>query len=90
MLSARNAVLAALAVFALSIIAGTISLMGPPDSNGAAVDSYGTRRDGYRAMYELLSAFNVPVERRIEPPSPDLPTSTTLVLWPYSLNRPFT
>ena len=81
MLSARNAVLAALAVFALSIVAGTISLMGPPDSHGAAVDSYGTRRDGYRAVYELLSAFEVPVERRIEPPSPDLPTSTTLVLW---------
>ena len=81
MLSARNAVLAALAVFALSMIAGTISLMGPPDSHGAAVDSYGTRRDGYRAVYELLSAFDVPVERRIGPPSPDLPTSTTLVLW---------
>ena len=81
MLSARNAVLAALAVFALSIIAGTISLMGPPDSHGAAVDSFGTRRDGYRAVFELLTAFDVPVERRIEPPSPDLPTSTTLVLW---------
>ncbi|MBC8115832.1 MAG: DUF4350 domain-containing protein [Candidatus Saccharimonas sp.] len=81
MLSARNAVLAALAVFALSMIAGTVSLMGPPDSHGAAVDSYGTHRDGYRAVFELLSAFDVPVERRIEPPSPDLPTSTTLVLW---------
>ena len=81
MLSARNAVLAALAVFALSMIAGTISLMGPPDSHGAAVDSYGTHRDGYRAVFELLSAFDVPVERRIDPPSPDLPTSATLVLW---------
>ncbi len=81
MLSARNAVLAALAVFALSMIAGTISLLRPPDSHGAAVDSYGTHRDGYRAVFELLSAFDVPVERRIEPPSPDLPESGTLVLW---------
>ena len=81
MLSARNAVLAALAVFVFSMIAGTVSLMGPPDSNGAAVDSYGTQRDGYRAVFELLSAFGVPVERRIEPPSPDLPAATTLVLW---------
>ena len=81
MLSARNAVLAALAVFALSLIAGTVSLMGPPDSHGLAVDSYGTRRDGYRAVFDLLTAFDVPVERRIEPPSPDLPTSSTLVLW---------
>lgn len=81
MLSARNAVLAALAVFVFSMIAGTVSLMGPPDSDGAAVDSYGTHRDGYRAVFELLSAFDVPVERRIEPPSPDLPASTTLVLW---------
>ena len=81
MLSARNAILIALAVFLLSLVAGTISLMGPPNSNGAAVDSYGTRRDGFRAAFELLSAFDVTVERRIEPPSPDLPTSTTLVLW---------
>ena len=81
MLSARNAILTALAVFAFSMIAGTVSLMGPPDSQGAAVDSYGTRRDGYRAVFELLTAFDVPVERRIEPPSPDMPTSSTLVLW---------
>ncbi len=81
MLSARNAVLAALAVFAFSMIAGTVSLLGPPDSRGAAVDSYGTHRDGYRAVFELLSAFDVSVGRRIEPPSPDLPESGTLVLW---------
>jgi len=81
MLSARNAILTALAVFAFSMIAGTVSLMGPPDSQGAAVDSYGTRRDGYRAVFELLTTFDVPVERRIEPPSPDMPISTTLVLW---------
>ncbi len=82
MLSARNAILIALAVFLFSLVAGTIALMGPPDSNGAAVDSYGTHRDGFRAAFELLSAFDVAVERRIEPPSPDhLPTSTTLVIW---------
>ncbi len=81
MLSARNAILIALAVFLLSLVAGTISLMGPPDSNGAAVDSYGTRRDGFRAAFELLKAFDITVERRIEPPSPDLPIATTLVLW---------
>ena len=81
MLSARNAILIALAVFILSLVAGTISLLGPPDSNGAAVDSYGTHRDGFRAVFELLKAFDVTVERRIEPPSADLPTLTTLVLW---------
>ncbi|MEI8020983.1 MAG: hypothetical protein WCH39_22450, partial [Schlesneria sp.] len=68
MLSARNAILIALAVFLLSLVAGTFSLLGPPDSNGAAVDSYGTRRDGFRAAFELLKAFDVSVERRIEPP----------------------
>jgi Domain of unknown function (DUF4350) len=81
MLTARNAILIALAVFMVSLVAGTFSLMGPPDSDGAAVDSYGTRRDGFRAAYELLKAFDVTVERRIEPPSPQLPTLTTLVLW---------
>ena len=81
MLSARNAVIAALIVFALSMISGTVSLMGPPDSDGAAADSYGTGRDGYRAVFELLSAFQIPVERRIEPPTSELPVSTTLILW---------
>ncbi len=81
MLSVRNAILCALAVLVLSVAAGTISLLGPPDSNGLAIDSFGTRRDGFRAVCELLETFSVPVERRIEPPADDLSTSTTLVLW---------
>lgn len=81
MLSVRNAILAALVVFVLAIAGNVISLLRPPDSNGKAVDSYGTQREGYRAAFELLSMLGVPVERQIAPPSNDLSTSSTLVLW---------
>jgi hypothetical protein len=80
MLSVRNAILISLFVCVASLVAGVVSLLGTPDSHGAAIDSYGTRRDGFRAAFELLSAFKVPVERRIEPPSRELSTSSTLVL----------
>ena len=81
MLSARNAILVSLVLFAISMIAGTINLTGPPDSEGLAADSYGTYRDGHRAAFELLQKFHVPVERRIDPPDANLPTTATLVVW---------
>jgi hypothetical protein len=56
-------------------------LLRPPDSGGAAADSYGTRRSGQRGIYETLSELGVPVARRVEPPGRDLPPGTTLVLW---------
>lgn len=81
MLSVRNVILVALAIFVLSLAINVASLLGPPDSNGAGGDSYGTKREGYRAVFDLLKAFDVPVERRIEPPLPELPTSSTIVVW---------
>ena len=65
MLSVRNAILAALVLLLIVFIGGAVNLTGEPDSGGAAADSYGTHRDGYRATVELLAEFGVPVERRI-------------------------
>lgn len=81
MLSVRNAILASLVLLLIVFIGGAVNLMGEPDSGGAAADSYGTQRDGYRATYELLSEFGVPVERRIAPPDVNLPVNSTLVIW---------
>lgn len=81
MLSARNAILASLSLLLIAIIGGTINLVGPPDSNGLAADSYGTQRGGHRAAVELLAQFGVSVERRVAPPDVHLPVHSTLVLW---------
>ena len=81
MFSARNAILASLALMLIAVIGGTLNLAGPPDSDGLAADSYGTHRDGHRATFELLKQFGVPVERRIGPPDAKLPINSTLVLW---------
>jgi hypothetical protein len=81
MLTARSVILTSVALFALIVGATVYSLLRPPDSGGAAADSYGTRRAGQRGLYETLSELGVPVARRVEPPGRDLPPETTLVLW---------
>ncbi len=81
MLSVRNAILVSLVLLLIVFIGGTVNLMGEPDSGGAAADSYGTHRDGYRATFELLAEFGVPVERRIAPPDASIPVNSTLVIW---------
>lgn len=81
MLSVRNAIIAALVLLLIVFIGGAVNLTGEPDSGGAAADSYGTHRDGYRATVELMSEFGVPVQRRIAPPDASLSVNSTLVIW---------
>ena len=81
MLSVRNSILGALGLAILSIVIAVASMMGDPDSDGAAMDSFGTSQDGFRAVYELLAELHVPVERRIEPPAPSPTNTSTYVLW---------
>ncbi len=81
MFTVRNTIAAAVVIVVVSLVAGVISLFGEPDSDGRASDSYGTRWNGARAVYELLAELGVPVERRLDPPSPERPTATTLVFW---------
>lgn len=81
MFTVRRAITASIVVCVASVLLGIYSLSKPPDSGGAATDSYGTRWSGYRATYELLGELGTPVDRRFAPPSPELPTPTTFVLW---------
>jgi hypothetical protein len=81
MLTPRRVILAAVAAF-LAVISLTVySLLQPPDSGGVARDSYGTRREGQRGLFEAMHELGLSVERRVEPPGRDLPAETTLVLW---------
>ena len=81
MLSVRNVVAGAVLFVFIALASGIFSLLGEPDSGGAAADSYGTKWFGARAAYDLLQELGAQVERRIMPPSPDVPTTATLVLW---------
>lgn len=78
--SARSAILITVAVMGVSIAASLFSLVGPPDSGGRGRDSYGTRWNGMRAWFQLLTESGVTTERRLTPPPVD-PAPGTYVLW---------
>src|SRR5690242_11448349 len=80
-LTARNFVAIVIAIAVVSIVSACISLMQPPDSGGQGSDSYGTRFHGRRAMFEILAALGVPVERALAPPTAVIGREVTLVLW---------
>jgi hypothetical protein len=69
----------AIAVF--SILSLVWSMLRPPDSGGMRADSYGTRGNGYRALFESLDELNVPVRRQLGPPLPNEFPESLLVLW---------
>lgn len=81
MLTPRNVILASIAVLAISLVWGVISLLGEPDSGGRGLDSYGVRREGQRGLYETLHELGLPVRRSVEPPGNGLPATCTVVLW---------
>jgi hypothetical protein len=80
LLSARNLILAAAAVFVLSVLGMCVSMLQPNDSGGMGRDSYGTRVHGYRAVMEVLAELGVPVARDLAPPHVDAKDEHTLVL----------
>jgi hypothetical protein len=80
LLSARNLILAAAGIFVLSVLGMCLSMLRPPDSQGRASDSFGTRGGGYRGLVETLEALGVPVRRELAPPHADIPLPATLVL----------
>ena len=81
MLTPRNVILAALAVILFSLAWRVVGMLGPPDSGGRAADSYGTRADGVRGLYETLAELGVPVSRSLAPPDRSLSQEATQVLW---------
>lgn len=81
MLNSRNVILFSVTVAVLSILGAVINLSLPPDSGGRRADSYGTRKNGHRALFELLRTLHIPVERGLAPPSAVARGDSTLVIW---------
>ena len=81
MLSARTVIIIVVLLVVVSVVGTVVSMLGTPDSNGLAADTYGTRAHGYRAIFEILQALNVTDERALKPPGAALDPSATLVLW---------
>lgn len=79
-LSVRNIVLAVAAVLTISLLWACLQMLQPKDSDGLARDTYGTRADGFRGLYEILEQLNVPVERGLAPPHASDDHSRTLSL----------
>lgn len=68
MFTARKSVIIIFTVLALSVGGSIYNLTQPPDSDGFAQDSYGTRAHGYRGIYETLDELGMPVKRSFTPP----------------------
>jgi hypothetical protein len=81
MLTARNFVAMTLVIAVVSVAWSCYELARPPDSGGRGGDSYGTRAQGLRGLFELLGDLGIPVERILAPPTAVVGREATLVLW---------
>ena len=77
MLNTRNVVAAAVLITLVSLVGACLAMFEPPGGGGLGTDSYGTRGHGYKALYEMLAALDVPVERANLPPDRLLSRETT-------------
>ncbi len=68
MLTARKVIVAALVIAVLSVAGLIVGLFQPPDSDGWAADSYGTREYGFRGFYEIAEELGFNATRRLVPP----------------------
>jgi hypothetical protein len=64
----------------LSVAGLIIGLFQPPDSDGWAADSYGTREYGYRGFYEIAEELDFDAKRRLVPPVAPQKDDAVLVL----------
>src|SRR3569832_2538438 len=79
MLTGRSVIIVIVILVVISLFTSTLSLLGPQDGEGLRSDSFGTRPLGYRGIYEVLAALDIPVERTVRPPSPALERPVTMV-----------
>src|SRR4051812_38900755 len=84
LLTARNAILTAALVLAVSLVWACATMLRPNDSDGMGRDSFGTRNGGFRALFETLRELQVPVRRSLEPPAADASAKTIVLLLPDS------
>jgi hypothetical protein len=80
LLTARNAVVVVSVVLAISLLWQCAQMLRPNDSGGMARDSYGTRGDGFRGLYEILSELHVSVSRGLAPPTVNGEKARTVAL----------
>ena len=81
MLTARNFVALTIVIAVVSLAWACLELAQPPDSGGMGRDSYGTRAQGQRGLFEILTDLGIPVERILGPPTAVVGREVTLVLW---------
>jgi hypothetical protein len=81
MLKTRNVIIAVIALTSISLLLMIADLLKPPDSGGLGRDSYGTRAQGHRAIFELLERLDIPVERSLVPPSGLFKRDLCIVFW---------
>jgi hypothetical protein len=81
MLTARNFVALTIIIAIVSLAWACRELARPPDSGGLGSDSYGTRVQGQRGLFEILTDLRIPVERVLGPPTAVVGREVTLVLW---------
>ncbi len=81
MLTARNFVALTIVIAVVSLAWACFELAQPPDSGGLGGDSYGTRVQGQRGLFEILDDLGIPVERTLGPPTAVVGREVTLVLW---------
>ena len=67
MLKTRNIIIILICIAFLTLILGIADLLKGPRNKGIGSNSYGTRANGFRALYELLNNLGIPAERQIEP-----------------------
>jgi hypothetical protein len=78
--TARNAIIGAVSVLVLSILWACVTMLRPNDSDGMARDSYGTRGEGFRALFEIMHELQVPVRRGFAPPQAGESRAETILL----------
>lgn len=81
MFTTRNVVLGVIATFVVSLAWMCWTVFQPLDSGGLGNDTYGIRRHGVRAWFEVLTELGIPVERGLAPPSPESNRVATFVFW---------
>jgi hypothetical protein len=81
MLTPRNLVTFTIVIAIVSLAWACRELAHPPDSGGLGGDSYGTRVQGQRGLFEILADLGIPVERILAPPTAVVGRDVTLVLW---------
>jgi hypothetical protein len=82
LLTARNAIFAAVGVLTLSLIWACATMLRPNATGGMARDSFGTRGDGFRALFEILGELQIPVSRTLAPPTVNENVKTFVMLAP--------